>query len=188
MQIEIDKALVVLKNGGTILYPTDTVWGLGCDATNEAAVEKIFKIKKRAEEKSLVLLVADKKSIYEHSNKVPNTIFNYLENVTKPTTVVYEAAKNLPAKLIHEDGSIAIRLVKDEFCQALIEALGHPIVSTSANISGQPTPLNFETIEEEIKNAVDYVVQQRSKEISKKVYASSIIKMNAEGKIIILRP
>ncbi len=188
METELQKALTILKSGGTILYPTDTVWGLGCDATNEVAVEKIFKIKRRSEEKSLVLLLASHMDIYDYSNKVYPAIFEYLENAIKPTTVVYEAAKNLPAKLIHEDGTIAIRIVKDEFCKALIEALGKPLVSTSANISGQPTPLSFKEITTEIKNAVDYIVQQRSKEINKPITASSIIKMNEEGKVLIIRP
>lgn len=188
MKVDIENALAVLKKGGTILYPTDTVWGLGCDASNEVAVAEIFKIKKRAEEKSLVLLLATKESIYNYSNKVHPAIFDYLEKATKPTTVVYEEAKNLPASLIHEDGTIAIRLVKDDFCIALIEALGHPLVSTSANISGQPTPMNFEAIQDEIKNAVDFIVPQRSTEIKKNVSASSIIKMDVDGKVIILRP
>ena len=188
MKTELQKTLTILQSGGTILYPTDTVWGLGCDATNEAAVEKIFKIKKRTEEKSLVLLLASEESIYHYSNKVPPAIFNYLSKAVKPTTVVYEAAKNLPDKLIHENGTIAIRIVKDEFCIALIEALGKPLVSTSANISGQATPLSFKEITAEIKNAVDFVVQQRLKEIKKSVTASSIIKMNEEGKVFIIRP
>ena len=188
MESEIKKALDILKKGGTILYPTDTVWGLGCDAKDGSAVEKIFKIKKRAEEKNLVLLLVNEESLYHYSNKVHPAILEYLKSAQKPTTVVYEEAKNLPAKLIHEDGTIAIRLVKDDFCIALIEALGHPLVSTSANISGQPTPINFEEISEEIKNAVDYVVQQRSKEIKKNVSASSIIKIDKEGHIIVIRP
>lgn len=188
METELQKTLNILKSGGSILYPTDTVWGLGCDATNELAVAKIFKIKRRSEEKSLVLLVASRMDIYNYSNEVHPAIFEYLNNTQKPTTVVYEGAKNLPETLIHEDGTIAIRVVKDEFCIALIEALGKPLVSTSANISGQATPLSFEEITEEIKNAVDYVVQQRSKEIDKKVSASSIIKMDKKGNIIIIRP
>ena len=185
---EVKKALAVLKSGGTILYPTDTVWGLGCDASNETAVEKIFKIKKRAEEKSLVLLLATEDSLYHYSNKIHPAIFEYLNKVPKPTTVIYEDAKNLPAKLVQEDGTIAIRLIKDDFCVELIKALGQPLVSTSANISGEPTPMKFEDISKEIKNAVDYIVQQRSKEVNVNVSASSIIKMDKEGEIIIIRP
>ena len=188
MELEIEKTLAVLRNGGTILYPTDTVWGLGCDASNEVAVEKIFIIKKRAGEKSLVLLLATEDSLKNYSNKVYPEILEYLKSAEKPTTVVYEDAINLPAKLIHQDGTIAIRLVKDEFCIALIKELGQPLVSTSANISGQPTPLHFEDISDEIKNAVDYIVQQRSKEIRENVSSSSIIKMDKDGEIKIIRP
>ena len=188
MELEIEKTLAVLRNGGTILYPTDTVWGLGCDASNEVAVEKIFSIKKRAEEKSLVLLLANEKSLSEYCENVNPEIFEYLDRVEKPTTVVYEKAKNLPTKLIQDDGTIAIRLVKDEFCISLIEALGHPLVSTSANISGEKTPLYFEDISEEIINAVDYVVQQRSTEIKTNVSSSSIIKIDTYGNIIVIRP
>ena len=151
-------------------------------------MEKVFKIKKRAAEKSLVLLLANEESLSDYSENINPEIFKYLKTAEKPTTVVYEKAKNLPTKLIQEDGTIAIRLVRDEFCIGLIEALGHPLVSTSANISGEKTPLYFEDISEEIKNAVDYVVQQRSKEIKKNVTSSSIIKIDGDGNIMVIRP
>ena len=189
MQIEadIEHCLAVLKSGGIILYPTDTVWGLGCDATNEEAVEKIFALKQRNEEKSMIILVADESAILQYSNHPNAVIFDYIKGIHKPTTVIYEAAKNLAKNLVNKDGSIAIRLVKDEFCVELIKAFGKPIVSTSSNISGYPAPSFFEDIDVQIKSGVDYIVQHRQEDLTPS-QPSTIIKLDKEGGIVVIRP
>jgi L-threonylcarbamoyladenylate synthase len=184
---DIEQCLQALQNGGTILYPTDTVWGLGCDATNEKAVEKIFKIKKRNEEKSMIILVADEAEILEFTNHPDAVIFDYIKGVQKPTTVIYEDARNVAKNLINKDGSIGIRLVNDPFCQALIRSFGKPIVSTSSNISGYPPPTFFEDIDYEIKNGVDYIVQHRQDDLTPAL-PSTVIKLNKDGEVIVLRP
>lgn len=184
---DIEEAVVVLKNGGTILYPTDTVWGLGCDATNEAAVEKIYRIKKRNEKKSMIILLANEADILHFTNDPNPVIFDYIKNVFKPTTVIYEGAKNLAKNLINQDGSIGIRVVKDPFCKALIEVWGKPIVSTSSNISGYPPPALFEDIDAEIKSGVDYIVQHRQEDRTP-FEPSTVIKLNTDGTVLILRP
>jgi len=182
---EVAKALKVLQDGGIILYPTDTIWGIGCDATNEKAIEKIYKLKNRQDKKSMIILVADEKDIFNYVEKPDKKIFEYLSSAKKPTTVIYEHAKNIAQNLISSDGTIAIRIVKDDFCKALIDQFKKPIVSTSANISGELFPKNFNEIDVAIKNGVDYIVQHRQKDISSQ--PSSIIKLNGEGEIEILR-
>lgn len=184
---DIEAAVVVLKNGGTILYPTDTVWGLGCDATNEAAVDKIYRIKKRNEEKSMIILLANEADILHFTNDPNPVIFDYIKNIFKPTTIIYEGARNLAKNLINRDGSIGIRVVKDPFCKALIEAFGKPLVSTSSNISGYPPPALFEDIDAEIKSGVDYIVQHRQEDRTP-FEPSSVIKLNPDGTLLILRP
>ena len=143
---------------GIILYPTDTIWGIGCDATNEKAVEKIFLLKKRADEKSMIVLVADKKEVLHYVASPDLSIFDYLDKTTKPTTVIYDNAIGLASNLIGKDGSIAIRICKDEFCRHLIKRFRKPVVSTSANISGEPPPANFSEINALIKEGVQYIV------------------------------
>ena len=184
---DIKECISVLQKGGTILYPTDTVWGIGCDATNEKAVEKIFTIKKRNEEKSMIILVAEEKDILQFTNHPDPVIFDYIKGVHKPTTVIYEGAKNLAPNLVNKDGSVGIRIVKDNFCRELIKLFGKPIVSTSSNISGYPPPVFFEDIDMEIKNGVDYIVQHRQDDLTPS-WPSTVIKLSTEGNIQIIRP
>ena len=158
---DIEKALQVLHSGGTILYPTDTVWGIGCDATNVEAVSKIYRIKKREENKALIVLVADEKDVLKYISMPDLMVFDYLKSATKPTTVIYEGAIGLAENLVANDGTVAIRIVQDDFCRHLIKRFRKPIVSTSANISGAVTARIFSEISDEIKQSVDYVVQSR---------------------------
>ncbi|MBC7935366.1 MAG: threonylcarbamoyl-AMP synthase [Rhizobacter sp.] len=189
MQIrdDIQNCLAVLNSGGIILYPTDTVWGLGCDATNETAVEKIFALKKRNEEKSMIILIAEEKAILQYTDHPNAVVFDYIKGIHKPTTVIYEGAKNLAKNLINKDGSIGIRLVKDEFCSELIKAFGKPVVSTSSNISGYPAPSFFEDIDIQIKSGADYIVQHRRDDLTPSS-PSTVIKLDREGGIHIIRP
>ena len=155
---EIIKTDKYLKDGSIILYPTDTIWGLGCDATNAAAIDKIFEIKRRKASKSLLILLdeAEKLSLYlEH---IPEIAWDLIEQANRPTTFIYKHVKNLPRNLIANDGTIAIRIVRNEFCKRLISLFGKPIVSTSANVSGFPTPVSFSQISDDVKNKVDYIV------------------------------
>lgn len=184
---QVEAALTVLKTGGAILYPTDTIWGLGCDATNENAIEKIYRIKQRSDTRSLIILVADERDILQYVAAPDLAVFDFIEKQIKPTTVIFENAINLPDNLIADDGSIAIRIVRDEFCRHLIKRLRKPIVSTSANISGQPSPKFFDEITDEIKNAVDYVVQWR-KDDKTLAQPSQIIKWNDDGNYEVIRP
>lgn len=183
---DIISCLEVLQSGGLILYPTDTIWGIGCDATNEKAVDKIYKLKNRNDKKSMIILVSGEKMIFNYAEEPTKDTFEYLSLAKKPTTVIYEHAKNLAQNLISSDGTIAIRVVKDEFCKKLIDQFKNPIVSTSANVSGAPSPKNFNDIPAQIKNGVDYLVQHRQDDI---MYSqpSSIIKLGKDGKIQVLR-
>lgn len=183
---DIEKCLEVLKSGGLILYPTDTVWGIGCDATNEKAVEKIYKLKRRSDEKAMIVLVADERDIMQYVAAPDLSLFYHLDKITKPTTVVYDGALGFADNLVANDGSIAIRICKDEFCRHLIKRFRKPIVSTSANISGTATPKIFREITNEIKNGVDYIVNYRQDDeaISE---PSSLIKWN-NGIVTVLRP
>ena len=183
---DIEKCLETLKSGGLILYPTDTVWGVGCDATNEKAVEKIYKLKKRSDEKAMIVLVADEKDIMLHVAAPDLSLFDYLDKTTKPTTVVYEGALGFADNLVAKDGSIAIRISKEEFCRRLIKRFRKPIVSTSANISGMPAPKFFKEISDEIKNGVDHIVRYKQEDETS-TQPSSLIKWN-NGNVTILRP
>jgi L-threonylcarbamoyladenylate synthase len=183
---DIEKCLDVLKSGSLILYPTDTVWGIGCDATNEKAVEKIYKLKKRSDEKAMIVLVAAEKDIMQHVAAPDLSLFDYLEKTTKPTTVVYDGALGFADNLVGKDGSIAIRICKDEFCRQLIKRFRKPIVSTSANISGKSAPKFFKEISDEIKNGVDFIVHYKQQDESSAV-PSSLIKWS-NGNVTILRP
>lgn len=183
---DIQNCLTVLNAGGIILYPTDTVWGIGCDATNDKAVEKIITLKQRASNKSFVVLVASKSELKQYVNNPDPSIFNYLEATTKPTTIIYENAKSLSHNVIAADGSVAIRICGDAFCKKLIEHFGKPIVSTSANIGGKPTAQNFLQISNAIKTGVDYVVSYRQQEENLHSLPSAIIKW-VEGKPYIIR-
>ncbi|HEX6170194.1 MAG TPA: L-threonylcarbamoyladenylate synthase [Chitinophagaceae bacterium] len=183
---DIEKCLEILKKGGLILYPTDTVWGIGCDATNEEAVEKVYKLKKRSDQKAMIVLVADEKDIMQHVAAPDLSLFDHLNKTTKPTTVVYEGALGFAGNIVANDGSIAIRICKDEFCRQLIKRFRKPIVSTSANISGMPAPGIFKEISNEIKNGVDYIVQHKQHDETP-AEPSSLIKWN-NGNVTILRP
>ena len=185
-QTDIEKCLEVLKNGGIILYPTDTVWGIGCDASNEQAIKRIYAVKKRKTKKSMIVLVADEKDILKYVAQPDLRIFDYLEQATKPTTVVYKGVIGLAENLANKDGTIAIRICKDEFCKHLIKRYRKPIVSTSANISGHPTPLSFGQIPVEIKNAVDYIVKYRQEEMNT-TPASSVVKFGKDGSLRVIR-
>ena len=184
---DIQLCLTTLQNGGIILYPTDTVWGIGCDATNEKAVAKIFTLKKRVDTKAMIILLGDETMLADYVADNNVQIFDYIKGIHKPTTVIYQKAKNVAKNLVAEDGSIAIRITKDTFCKDLMKALGKPIVSTSANISGYPTPLCFADISLDIKDGVDYVVKHRQEETSIQM-PSSIVKWDEDGNLIIIRP
>lgn len=182
---DIEKALAVLQAGGTILYPTDTVWGIGCDATNTTAAQKIIELKQRPAQKSFVVLVASEKDVLHYTAAPDLAVFDYLQTVKKPTTVIYRHALGLAENVINEDGSVAIRICNDDFCRHLIKRFRKPIVSTSANISGDPAPGNFSEISTNIKRGVDYIVQYRqsSADVNR---PSSIILWN-KGKAEVIR-
>jgi L-threonylcarbamoyladenylate synthase len=184
---DIQECLKTLKAGGILLYPTDTIWGIGCDATNVKAVERIFKVKKRPDEKAMIVLVAEERDVLKYVANADLRVFDYLQQSSKPVTVVYEGALGFADNLVGKDGSIAIRICRDSFCKHLIKRFGKPIVSTSANLSGQPAAGFFSDIDDEIKNAVDYIVKYRQddKTIS---MPSSVIKWNKDATVSILRP
>lgn len=183
---DILKALEVLRKGGIILYPTDTIWGIGCDATNAAAVKRVYDIKQREDSKSMLVLMENPNLMLGYIEEMPEVAWDLIEFAEKPTTIIYDGAKNLAANLIAADGSIGIRITKEAFTQKLIQRFRKPIVSTSANISGQPSPQNFSEISEEIKLKVDYVVSYRQGE-KENPAPSSIIKLGVSGLIKILR-
>lgn len=183
---DILASLTVLNNGGLILYPTDTVWGIGCDATNTEAVQKVFELKQRADNKALIVLVTEEQDILKYVAAPDLEVFDYLATTTKPTTVIYQGAIGFAAQLTGQDGSVGIRICKEPFCRQLIKRFKKPIVSTSANISGQPTPSQYSTIDVKIVKGVDYVVQWRQNE-QKEAQPSSVIRWNS-GQIEILRP
>ena len=189
MQIDddIQQCLDVLTNGGTILYPTDTVWGLGCDATNADAAEKIFRIKKRNEQKSMIILLADEEEILNYVDQDNPAVYDFIQGVKKPVTVIYNNAKNLAPNIINTDGSIGIRIVTDVFCRRLIGEFGKPIVSTSSNISGYPPPGVFSDIDRYIVESADYVVKHRREETEPGV-PSTVIRLNDDLSFTILRP
>lgn len=183
---DIDRCLEVLHSGGIILYPTDTIWGLGCDATNAAAVEKIFSIKQRPEAKSLIVLLADERDVLQYVAAPDLEVFDYLDTVSKPTTVVYENVIGLAGNLLATDGSAGIRIVKESFCKHLIKRFRKPIVSTSANISGEPAAPDFFSISPLIKSAVDYIVEYRQDD-DVPATASAVVKWN-RGRVEVIRP
>ena len=183
---DIKNAINTLKQGGIILYPTDTVWGIGCDATNTEAVAKVYKIKHRDDSKAMICLVDSDKRLQKYVRDVPNVAWDLLELVTKPTTVILDDAVNLAPNLVSDDGSIAMRITKEVFSQELCYRFQKPLVSTSANISGQPAAANYADISEEILNAVDYVCWTRRQE-HKPHTPSSIIKLAKDGTVTIIR-
>lgn len=183
---EIFKVIEILEIGGTILYPTDTVWGLGCDATNEIAVSKIYEIKKREFSKSMIVLVSGIEMLNDFVESIPTKALYLLQNETKALTIIYSGAKNLAKNVISDDGTIAIRIPKDDFCLSLINEFKKPIISTSANVSGEQTPTNFSSIKDSIKTNVDFIVKYRQNEI-KESNPSIIVKIEGENLIYLRR-
>lgn len=183
---EINKALEVLKAGGVILYPTDTIWGLGCDATNEEAVDKVLKIKNRPAEKSLIVLLDTDNKLQSYVSEVPDVAYDLIEYAENPLTIIFSGAKNLAKNVINADGSVGIRVAKHDFCTPLIQRFRKPIVSTSANLSGEPSPKNFDEINEQIKDAVDYIVDFEQENKSNKK-PSTIMKLSAGGQFEFIR-
>ena len=183
---DIQKAVEVMKGGGVILYPTDTVWGIGCDATNPEAVAKVYKIKHRDDSKALVCLVDSDARLQRYVRNVPDAAWQLIDAAVKPTTLILDGAVNLAPNLIGEDGSIGIRITKEPFSKELCFRFQKAIVSTSANISGEPAAQNYGDISEEILNAVDYVCETRRQE-HKPHHPSTIIKIGMSGEISILR-
>ena len=187
-QNEVERTVSTLKKGGTILYPTDTIWGLGCDALNGKAVQRIFVVKQRPENKSLILLVDSEEMLANYVEYIPSITHDLLQQYTRPLTIIYpRASKRLPKEVVAADNSIAIRIVKHSFCQDIIKQLGSPIVSTSANISGEPSPALFAHINQKIKDGVDYVVGIEQNEFNSGM-ASTIIKLEVNGEFEIIRP
>ena len=186
MHNDINKALEVLKAGGVILYPTDTIWGIGCDATNAEAVKRVYEIKNREDSKAMLVLMENPNRLNSYVDEVPEIAWDLIDANDKPMTLIYPGAKNLAPNLINSDGTIGIRISNEEFTQNLIQRFKRPIVSTSANISGDPSPANFLEINEELKELVDYVVEYRQDDMEK-ASASSIIKIGVGGEIQILR-
>lgn len=183
---DIEECINVLEKGGLILYPTDTVWGIGCDATNAFAVAKIYALKKRSDEKSMVVLLADENEIINYVTQPDPKIYDFIKGIHKPTTFIYEGGIGLADNMIQSDGTIAIRIASDSFCKQLINQFGKPVVSTSANISGYPPPAFFEDIDIEIKSGVDYIVQHRQDDLTAAI-PSAIVKLNADGSLTIIR-
>lgn len=183
---DIDKACEVMYNGGIILYPTDTIWGIGCDATNPEAVKRVYEIKKRIDSKALITLVDSPAKVNAYVQDMPDIAWDLIELTTKPLTIIYDNARNLAENLLAEDGSAGIRVTNEPFSKDLCMRFKRPIVSTSANISGEPSPQNFSEVSKEIKDAVDYIVKYRQNEKAKAV-PSSIIKLGNKGEVKIIR-
>ncbi len=186
MEDDIKKACEIMENGGIILYPTDTIWGIGCDATNEDAVKRVYEIKKRIDSKALIVLVDKPAKVDFYVREVPEIAWDLIDVADKPLTIVYPNARNLAANVLANDGSVGIRITQETFSRKLCERFRKAIVSTSANISGQPAPTNFNEISDEIKQAVDYVVTYRQDDPSKPS-PSSVIWIGEGGVIKILR-
>lgn len=183
---EIKKAIEVLNAGGIILYPTDTIWGIGCDATNENAVQKIYELKQRTESKSMIVLVANDFQLNKYVKVVPDIAWELMEASDKPITIVYPNASGLAKNIIANDNSAAIRIPQDEFCRKLLQQFKKGIVSTSANISNEKSPRNFAEISEQLKSKVDYVVNWKQDD-STPSQPSAIIKLGMNGEIEIIR-
>ncbi len=187
LQQEIENSVAALKAGKVILYPTDTIWGIGADATNSKAVQRIYKIKKRDTEKSMIILLDSKEKIKDYVVEVPEIAYELIDKTRVPLTIVYPKAKNLAKNLVAKNGSIAIRVVNGEYCSAVVRQFGKPIVSTSANLSGEASPVTFGNISKELINKVDYVVDLFHSRI-KTLKPSTVIKMGEDGMFEILRP
>ncbi len=186
MKVEIENCLRILNAGGIILYPTDTIWGIGCDATNEMAVAKIFALKNRIDSKSMIILLDQTGRLSGYIREVPQQAYELIELSEEPLTLVLDGAKNVASNLIADDGSIGVRVTKDEFCRNLMTRFRKPIVSTSANISGQNSPSDFSEVCEKIKTGVDYIVGLRQEEKANKK-PSTILKIGLKGEIKFIR-
>ncbi len=183
---DVKKAVEVLRAGGVILYPTDTIWGIGCDATNPDAVQRVFDIKKRADGKALICLVDSPDRLQRYVRNVPAVAWDLIDYATRPLTLILDGAVNLAPNLIAADGSVGIRVTREDFSNRLCYRFQKALVSTSANISGEPSPANFSEISNDIKNAVDYIVRSRQGEKAKSE-ASSIIRLRQDGEVHIIR-
>lgn len=185
MQQELKKSLQTLQQNKIIVYPTDTVWGIGCDATCEAAVEEVFKLKQRTESKSLIILVANIEMLKKYIPNIPSKVLDLLQNVEKPTSIIYSNPIGLAKNVIAADSTVAIRIPQNEFCKQLILAFGKPIISTSANISGDTTPQSFKEINKVVLDSVDYIVNLQREVVN--VKSSTILKLDENDEIIVLR-
>lgn len=183
---DINRALETLKNGGLILYPTDTIWGIGCDATNPEAIEKVYALKGRDKSKSMLILLHTDNQLAAYVNDIPEVAYELIEASDRPLTIIYSNAKNIVQNALAEDGSIGIRIVNHPFCQQLLQRFRKPIISTSANISGEPSALTFDDISDAIKEGVDYIVEygQNDNQLGK---PSLIMKLDPSGKFEFLR-
>jgi len=186
MMDEINKTLEYLRSGKIILYPTDTIWGIGCDATLPKPIERIYQIKQRFESKSMIVLLDDAGKLSKYVDKVPALAYDMIESYNEPLTIIYPGAKNVAKNVIADDGTLAIRIVRDDFCRQLIAAFGKPIVSTSANVSGQPSPITFSKIPDEIRHKVDYIVNY-NKDAVVRTKASTIIRIRENGEFEVIR-
>lgn len=185
MLTEIEKSIEILKQGGIILYPTDTIWGIGCDAANAEAVSKIYRLKRREESKSMICLINSERMLYQIFDKIPETAWQIMDLSEKPTTLVLDMPKNIAKNLIAADNTLGVRMVKEPFCYKLMERLKKPLVSTSANVSGYASPRSFQEISPEILKGVDYVVNLHREKVCSQV--SSIIKLSLDNQVKIIR-
>ena len=186
MENDIINSLKVLLNGGIILYPTDTIWGLGCDATNTVAIKRVYEIKRRHDKHSMLILMNSIEQLGEYVTQIPNEAIKLIESSAQPVTIIYPSAQNLPQNILADDRSIGIRITEDPFCSELISRFGKPLVSTSANLSGGRNPGNFSEIEDEVIPEADYVVRWRQNDNTRSV-PSTIYKVNDKGGIILIR-
>ncbi|KQS47493.1 MAG: threonylcarbamoyl-AMP synthase [Flavobacterium lindanitolerans] len=185
MNEEVHKAYEVIKEGGIILYPTETVWGIGCDATNPDAVAKIYALKRREESKSMIVLMNGERMVYNVFKDIPEVAWQILDLSEKPTTLILDNPRNIAKNLIAPDNTLGMRIVKEPFCYKLLERMKKPLVSTSANISGEPTPINYKEISPEILKGVDYVVNLQQEKMTGK--PSAIIKLTSDSQVKIIR-
>ncbi|MDB8996166.1 L-threonylcarbamoyladenylate synthase [Parabacteroides distasonis] len=186
MTEDIKKACEVMAAGGIILYPTDTIWGIGCDATNEKAVQRVYELKRRADNKAMLVLMDSEAKLDRYVSDVPDIAWDLISVSDKPLTIIYSRAKNLATNLLGADGSVGIRITNEEFSKRLCERFRKPLVSTSANVSGEPSPANFSEVSEVIKEGVDYIVNYRQDDMSKAA-PSGIIKLGAGGLVQVIR-
>ena len=186
MNDDLKKACEVMAAGGLILYPTDTIWGIGCDATNEEAVRRVYGLKRRSDHKAMLVLLDSEAKLNGYVSNVPDIAWDLIEVADKPLTIIYSNAKNLAPSLVGEDGSVGIRITREAFSRQLCERFRKPVVSTSANISGEPSPASFAEISEEVKKGVDYIVEYRQDDQTK-AKPSSIIKLGDGGLVQVIR-